>query len=470
MRRTRILATLGPASCEPAVIADLIAAGADAFRLNFSHGTHEEHGDACRRVRAAAAERPIAVLQDLGGPKIRTGPVAAPIALAPGDALTIARGQLIGRPGRVSCASDALFRSVTGGARLLVDDGLIELRVEKASADGLETRVVVGGLLGAEKGINLPGAPILTSAVTPKDEDDLRFGLSIGVDAVALSFVQSADDVRRVKAIAASAGAPDVVVIAKIERPQAIAHLEEILDVADGLMVARGDLGIEVPLETLPALQKRIVAAARARGVPVIVATEVLESMRHAPRPTRAEVTDAAHAVDERADVIMLSGETAAGDYPVRTVETLAAIIGEAERASEAPALARIESAGWSPHARALGEAAVTLAAQAKAAAIVAVTTGGNTARLLAALRPDAAIVAATPNARLAAQLSLVWGVTPIVCAEASLEAVRDAVRACAIVPAGAAVVYVSIDADLGADSRNYVRIERDKDRRGPSS
>ncbi|TAK14101.1 MAG: pyruvate kinase, partial [Acidobacteria bacterium] len=310
LRRTRILATAGP-STPPAVLRELIRAGADAFRLNFSHGTQETQAAMYRAIReASAAEgRPVAVLQDLSGPKIRTGEIAEPFVVSAGDALTIARGAFVGGPGRIACSFDALFSAVKPGNRLLVNDGHIELEIVSATADALDTRVIQGGALSSHKGINLPGITIQTSAVTPKDEADLAFGISLGVDLVALSFVQTPDDITRARRLAAAAGAADLPIIAKIERPQAVDGIEAILDVADGVMVARGDLGLELPLEKLPAAQTRVTRAARARGVPVIVATQVLESMIHEPRPTRAEVTDAAHSVDQRADAIMLAGE-----------------------------------------------------------------------------------------------------------------------------------------------------------------
>jgi pyruvate kinase len=295
----------------------------------------------------------------------------------------------------------------------------------------------------------------------------------MGVDLVALSFVQSADDVRAAKAAAASAGAPDMPIIAKIEKPQAVEHLDDILQVADGLMVARGDLGIELPLETLPAVQKRLILAARRRGLPVIVATQVLESMREEPRPTRAEVTDAAHAVDEGADAIMLAGETAVGRYPVKAVATLDAIIREAEKALEpGPGWTVSEEdrrpgvdARWpstkDDHGRALCEAAVTLAERARATAIVAVTRAGKTARMLAALRPSVRILAVTGTPRTAARLALVWGVTPVTTERLGPEEVRETLIARALVPAGATVVFVSMHPVLSRDGTNFVRVER---------
>ncbi len=463
MRRTRILVTIGPASDTPETIRRLLAAGADAFRLNFSHGTREAHALACATIREASTTlaQTVAILQDLAGPKIRIGPLDAPIPLVAGDALVIEQGEFAGAPGRVSSAFAALFTSVGPGHRLLVDDGRIELLVESASPGRLVTRVVIGGTLEARKGINVPDGPLRTPALTPKDADDLRAGIEMGVDLVALSFVQSADDLRQARATAAAAGAPDLPLIAKIEKPQAVEHLDEILDAADGVMIARGDLGIELPLETVPAVQKRIIRAARRRGVPVIVATEVLESMRLSPRPTRAEVTDAAHAVDEGADAIMLAGETAVGRYPVRAVEMLDAIVREAEKSADPVRDTGPDGWGGIEHGRALAEAAVALAARARAAAIVAVTEAGTTARMLAALRPAARIIAATPNARTAARLALVWGVTPIITPQATLAAVRARLATSGLVPPGSTVVFVAMHSVLGREDANFVHVER---------
>jgi pyruvate kinase len=461
MRRTRILATIGPACADHATIAALLAAGTDAFRLNFSHGTIETHAEAVRRIRevAAVAGRGAAILQDLSGPKIRIGPLVQPVDLSDGTDLVIAQGEFPGQAGRVSSDSDALFTSVRVGHTLLLDDGKIELEVTGVAPGAISTRVVAGGRLESHKGINVPGVALRTSALTPKDINDLRAGIAMGVDLVALSFVQSADDVRAAKAAAASAGAPDMPIIAKIEKPQAVEHVDDILQVADGLMVARGDLGIEVPLETLPAVQKRLILAARRHGLPVIVATQVLESMREEPRPTRAEVTDAAHAVDEGADAIMLAGETAVGRYPVKAVATLDAIIREAEKAlasgPDRPAATRDE------HGRALCEAAVTLAERARATAIVAVTRAGKTARMLAALRPSVRILAVTGTPRTAARLALVWGVTAVTTERLGPEEVRETLIARALVPAGATVVFVSMHPVLSRDGTNFVRVER---------
>jgi len=464
MRRTRILSTIGPASSDSDTIHALLAAGTDAFRLNFSHGTRDAHVESCKRIRAAASwlGRTVAVVQDLAGPKIRIGALAAPMPLHAGDTLTLARGEFVGGADRrVSCNFEALFTSVGEGDRLLLDDGRIELAVIGTSPGALETRVIVGGVLDSHKGINVPGAVIQTSALTPRDAGDLAAGIAMGVDLVAVSFVQAAEDLVAVRAAAAAAGAPDLPLIAKIEKPRAVDRLDEILDVADGVMVARGDLGIEMPLEQLPTVQKKIILAARGRGVPVIVATQVLESMRSAPRPTRAEVTDAAQAVDEGADAIMLAGETAIGQYPVRAVQMLDAIIREAEKAPGPVSRVTPEGKGWSEHGRALCEAAAALADRARASAIVAVTEGGHTARILAALRPDARILAATPNAATAARLALVWGVTPIIIEQPSIAAVRDALLTRGLLPRGETVVYVSMHSALGREDANFVHVER---------
>ena len=462
MPRTRILTTIGPASSDQATMEALLRAGTDAFRLNFSHGDVKSHEEACRRIRAAARAvgRDVAIVQDLAGPKIRIGPLAAPMTLQIGDTLIIEQGDFVGSPGRVSCPFDALFTSVQAGHRLLVDDGTIELEVTAVERGRLTTSVLTDGVLGPHKGINLPDAPVRTSALTAKDLEDLRAGIAMGVDVIALSFVQSAEDIRATRAAAASAGAADVPIIAKIEKPQAVEQVDEILEVTDGIMVARGDLGIEIPLETLPAVQKRLIRAARKRGVPVIMATQVLESMRTSPRPTRAEVTDAAHAVDEGVDAIMLAGETAVGRYPVRAVETLDAIVTEAERAGSSTRVTP-EVLFVSEHGRALCEAAVALADRAHAAAIVALTGAGRTARMLAALRPSARILAATAQPRTAARLSLVWGVDPIVADTNTMPEVREHLLTRAGLSPGVVVVYVSIHAVLGREDSNFVHVER---------
>jgi pyruvate kinase len=442
--------------------------------MNFSHGTQETHARTYRRVRAAAerAGRIVAVLQDLGGPKIRTGRLEGgqPIDLRDGERLTITTGSGVGRAGRVYTTFDGLAPSVQAGDRLLLADGTIELRVEGVDGGDIATVVVDGGKLGELKGISAPGVELPASAITAKDADDLRFGLSLGVDLVAVSFVQSAEDLRRARELTVDAGVPDVPLVAKMERPQAVERLDEILAACDAVMVARGDLGLEMPLERVPRAQKEITASARRRGMPVILATQVLESMTVEARPTRAEVSDAANAVADGVDAIMLSGETAVGAFPARAVQTLDAIIRDAE-----------ESVGASPrgfagldaprpaadrgHMVALCEAAVTLAERAGAQVIVAVTRGGGTARRLSALRPHAPILATTDREETAPRLSLLWGVVPVPTqipaeGEAARQIGQELVNR-GLLKKGSDAVFVSINPDLSRRDANFLKIHR---------
>ena len=467
MRHTKIIATVGPASSDSAVLDALIAGGVDVMRLNFSHGTQAQHAGAFDRIRTAAAraDRHVAILQDLSGPKIRTGRLEGgkAIPLKKGDPLVIAIGDEIGRPGRVSTTYGELALKVTKGDHLLLDDGKVELLVDSASPTEIHTRVIDGGELGEHKGINAPRVP-LRSDFTEKDQRDLKFGLALGVDMVALSFVQSADDIARVKAMLVAEGRPKVPIVAKLERPEAIDHLDEILDASDAVMVARGDLGLEMPLERVPRVQKEILRKARARGVPVIVATQVLESMRTEPRPTRAEASDAAGAVDGGADAIMLSGETATGFYPVRSVEVLDAIIRDAE-SMEAPANDRRQAAAVD-HVRAMCEAAVSLSRRANAYAIVAVTREGQTARMLSAIRPQALIAAVTDKPEVARCLSLWHGVLPIVTeldgdTDSVTARVTESVMKRSQAPDNAIMVVVNTAPDLDRGSSNFIRIRR---------
>jgi pyruvate kinase len=466
MRRTRIIATVGPASDNDATLDAMMAAGADVFRLNFSHGTHDGHRATFTRIRGAAARagRVVGILQDLGGPKIRTGPLkdGVPLVLQPGDNLAIATGDFEGENGRISTTYDGLARAVRIGDRLLLSDGAIELRVNHSDGREIRTTVVDGGTLGARKGISAPGVDLPGSAITPKDVDDLRFGLGLGVDMVAVSFVQTADDLHQARQVIRDAGGPDVLLVAKLERPQALQRLEEICAASDAVMVARGDLGLEMPLERVPGAQKEITRAARRLSIPVIVATQVLESMTHEARPTRAEVSDAANAVDDGVDAIMLAGETAIGVAAARVVQTLDTILREAESASGTATSAPAPS--HHDHARALCEAAVTLAERGHAQAIVALTHGGSTARFLSALRPRAAIMAPTASAETARRLTLYWGVTPISLpmdddvSAAAAQASRALVER-GLLAAGTPVVLVNINPDLSRPDANYLKM-----------
>jgi pyruvate kinase len=471
MRHTKIVATIGPATNSEAGIRDLMAAGVDVFRLNFSHGTHEGHGEVIKRIRQAADQfgRCVAILQDLSGPKIRTGKLVdgAPIPLKAGDELRIAVGSFVGGPGRVSTSYADLPKAVRKGDPLLLDDGRLELRVEDNDGTELRTTVVEGGLLGEHKGINAPGVALPSAGLTAKDAEDLKFGVSQGVDLMALSFVQSAADLRQTRDALVRAGSPHLPIVAKLERPEAVARIEEILDESDAVMVARGDLGLELPLERVPRVQKEITRRCRALGIPVIVATQVLESMRTEPRPTRAEVSDAANAVDDGVDAIMLAGETAAGRYPLRAVQTLDAIIRDAEMMPPVGRLAldeRTQLLGG--HGRAICEAAVTLAEHGEANAIVAVTRGGKTARLLSALRPRAPIYAVTDSADMTRRLALMWGVVPVL-ADLSGDVNEAANRIGAKlvdrdrIPPSSVIVLVSINPDLSRGPSNFLKLMR---------
>ena len=470
VRRTKIMATLGPATDREAAINDLISAGVDLFRLNFSHGSHESHAAAVKLIRAAAEQqrRPVAVLQDLAGPKIRTGTLAGgkAIELGEGDPLQIVFGDQVGGPGRISTTFDGLASAVRPGHTLLLDDGRIELRVERVRSESLDTVVVNGGELAEHKGINVPGVALPAASLTPKDIDDLHFGVSIGVDFIGLSFVRGADDIRMAREQLHAAGAPDLPLVAKLERPEAVGRIDEILEEANAVMVARGDLGLELPLERVPRVQKEITRRARALGVPVIVATQVLESMRTESRPTRAEVSDAAHAVDSGVDAIMLAGETAVGRYPTKTVQTLDAIIRSAEGL---PAENRTSIEGsrvLGGHGRAICEAAVTLSSSGEATAIVAITRGGKTARLLSALRPPVPIYAATDQSGISRLLTLAWGVVPVLAdlggdVSEAANRIGEMLVSRGAVPAGSVVVLVSITPDLARGASNFLKIQK---------
>ncbi len=470
VRHTKIIATLGPASNSDAGLNQLISSGVDAFRLNFSHGSYEGHADMCRRIREAERRsgHVVAVMQDLSGPKIRTGSLTGggPIELVGGRELTITSDDVVGTPERLSTTYPDLARAVGPGARLLLDDGRMELRVVESDGCDILVSVVHGGKLGEHKGINAPGVLLPAASPTRKDVEDLKFGLELGVDLVALSFVQSAADLQRARAAMTAAGGAQVPLIAKIERPQAVANIEEILGACQGVMVARGDLGLELPLEQVPRIQTAITRRARARGVPVILATQVLESMRTEPRPTRAEVTDAAHAVADGVDAIMLAGETAVGAHPSRAVRTLDAIIREAETQPWSATDASIPDLTGTGHGLGLCEAAVTLATTGHADAIVAVTREGKTARQLSEFRPSAGIYAVTEGGAVARRLAISWGVVPLVGeigenVDSTARTAQQHLRDRGLLPSGAVVVFVNVNPDLGRRDANFLTLHR---------
>ncbi len=418
MRRTKILATLGPASSSPEKIEALIRAGVNAFRLNFSHGTHESHEVVYRIVREVATRlgAPIAILQDLQGPKIRTGKLVdgKDVTLVPGARLTISTRECVGTAARVSTTYAALPTDVKPGDTILLNDGLLSLRVVSKDATDVVTEVVLGGALGEHKGINLPGVALSTPSLTEKDREDAAFGLGLGVDYIALSFVRRPSDLEDLRKVVRASGR-DVPIVAKIEKPEAIEQLEAVIAASDGVMVARGDLGVEVSVERVPVLQKRIIAESNRQGKLVITATQMLESMISSPMPTRAEATDIANAILDGTDVVMLSGETAKGAYPVEAVTMMGQIAEETERelVRYYDSLDRVEATG-DRLTKAAVDAACFAARELVSAAIAVFTRSGRTAFLVSKERPACRTVALTPEEGTWRRLSLAFGVESV--------------------------------------------------------
>ena len=423
-RSAKIVATLGPASSSEETFRQLLRAGLDVARLNFSHGSHEQKAELIRMVRKISAEerKPICLLADLQGPKIRTGKLLdhKPVLLKAGGRLTITPEEMEGTAERVGTTFKTLAENLEPGASILLSDGLIELRVVAVHGLDVECDIINGGLLGENKGINLPGIPVKVPALTEKDEEDLVFIATQNVDAIALSFVRTAEDIHytreRMRELKCTAW-----IVAKLEKPQAIENLEEILEATDGLMVARGDLGVEVPPEKVPAIQKHIIRRAAAYRKPVITATQMLESMIENPRPTRAEASDVANAVYDGTDAVMLSAESAAGKYPVEAVAMMAKIICETElqMAKETP----LNRLGVHPLrgtrlsiAETICECMAHSADDLDLAAIAIFTESGATARLLSKYRPNARIFALSPAPEVIGKAMLLWGVYPILC------------------------------------------------------
>jgi pyruvate kinase len=414
MRRTKIVCTIGPASSPPEVIQQLIEAGMNVARLNFSHGTPEDHGRVIAHIRdiSRRTQRPVAILQDLQGLKIRLGTFRGGRARLEGGAeFLISTHEVEGTESLASTTYNRLPRDVKPGDRILIADGLIELQVLGADQDTVRCRVVVGGEVSDHKGINLPGVPVSASSMTTKDQADLQFGVQNGVDYVAVSFVRGPTDIREVKDRLNEAGA-SIPVIAKLEKPEAIHCLDDILQVSDGVMIARGDLGVELPLEEVPLIQKEIIRRARERAIPVITATQMLESMIEHSRPTRAEASDVANAIFDGTDAVMLSAETAVGKYPVEAVRVMSRIAVQADQAL--PPLVAAEVVGRpSAFPEVISDAACRAARELHARAIVAFTQTGSTARLLAKYRPEVPILAFSPSEQVRRRLCLYWGVVP---------------------------------------------------------
>jgi pyruvate kinase len=456
MRRAKIVATLGPACSDAAILEKILDLGVDVARFNFSHGQQEEHAQRLDRIRAASRHlgKAVAVLQDLQGPKIRTGPLQAGkegVRLESGAEIVITtEAEIAGDERMISTTYPHLAEDVRPGDRLLVDDGLLELRVLAADGKRVRAEVVEGGVLGEHKGINLPGVALRTEALSEKDKADLAFGIAHGVDYVALSFVRSAADIELCRGEMEKAGRV-VPVIAKIEKPEALESIDGIVAAADGLMVARGDLGVEILPERVPLIQKELCRKANAAGKPVIIATQMLNSMMEHPRPTRAEATDVANAIWDGADAVMLSGETASGKYPLLAVQMMDRIVREAEaglppRELGLRGMAPDESV--LPTNEVIAAASCEGAAASAAVAICCFTLRGETARLLAQFRPHVPIVAFSPDQSIRRRLALYWGVVPKVMepvknADLMTEIVSDRLLADGLAGPGARVVLV---------------------------
>ena len=420
-RRAKIVATLGPSCSSIEVFRQLVRAGLDVARLNFSHGTHAQKAELIRMVRRVSREegKPICILADLQGPKIRTGKLKGhkPVPLVAGKLLTITPREIEGTVAMVGTTFTTLAENLEKGSRILLSDGLIELRVQSVKGGDVVCEIINGGMLGENKGINLPGIAVKVPSLTEKDEEDLVFAIGEGVDTVAVSFVRTADDVRHVKNRLAALKS-DAWVIAKLEKPQAIEHLDSILEVTDAIMVARGDLGVEVPPEKVPAIQKHIIRRAAEYRKPVITATQMLESMIENPRPTRAEASDVANAVYDGTDAVMLSAETAAGRYPVEAIAMMAKIVTETEhqiRIDPRPSLGHSTSVRLSI-AETICECMSHAADDLDVAAIAIFTETGMTARLLSKYHPDPPIFALSPFEKVINRSMLLWGTYPILC------------------------------------------------------
>ncbi len=430
-RRTKIVATLGPASSTPEVLSRLFHGGADVFRLNFSHGSHADHLARIAMIRALEEQsgRPIGILADVQGPKLRVGRFqGGRIALQTGQPFRLDLSPVPGDRNRVELPHPEIIHAAGIGTSLLLDDGKLRLRVTRVREDHLETEVVTGGSLSDRKGVNVPDVALPIPALTAKDRADLDFALAHGVDYIGLSFVQRAEDVAEAKAITAGRAW----IMTKLEKPQALDNLDEILALSDAVMVARGDLGVELPPEEVPLAQKRIVRAARERGIPVVVATQMLESMITAPAPTRAEASDVATAVFDGADAVMLSAETAAGQYPYEAVNIMDRIIERVERDPGWRAITEASRPAPEPvSASAIAAASRQVAHTVKAAAIVAFTDGGSTALRVARERPDCPVLGVSTNLSTVRRLAVVWGVHALVTSETHTmtEAVARATR-----------------------------------------
>ena len=464
MRRAKIVATLGPATSSYENIRAIIDAGIDVARMNLSHGSYAVHEEVYANVRKAAedAGRAVAVMVDLQGPKIRLGKFeAGPYELAVGDIFKITTDDVVGTKELSGTTFKGLPDDVAPGDFLLIDDGKVKVRVTEVDAPVVTTEVIVGGFVSNNKGINLPGVAVNVPALSEKDEDDLRWGLKLGADLIALSFVRNADDIIRVHEIMAEEGRK-IPVIAKIEKPQAVDHLEAIIDAFDAIMVARGDLGVELPLEAVPIVQKRTVELARRMAKPVIVATQMLESMISSPVPTRAETSDVANAILDGADAVMLSGETSVGEYPVITVQTMARIVASTEEHG----LERIPELGTKPRTQggAITLAAAEVADFVDAKYVCVFTESGDSARRMSRLRFRVPMKAFTPDPAIRRRMSLIWGIESFVVSrvthtDAMYRQVDEVLLAQGLAEVGDKVVVISGSPPGISGSTNDLRV-----------
>lgn len=470
---TKIVATLGPSTNSVDMIVRLIQSGVDVVRLNFSHGTQEDHLRALMNLQEAVRRTNdlVAVLQDLQGPKIRIGDLSTPfIELRQGETFTITTDPIIGDRTRVATTYANLTRDVHPGDVILLDDGKLRVRVMDVRGNDVRCEVMVGGTLSAHKGINLPNVAVSTPSLTAKDIRDLEFGIAHDIDYVALSFVRTADDIRQlrkaiVERIEKSRFLP---IVAKIEKPQAVANMDEIIAEADAIMIARGDLGVELPPEDVPMLQKKIIRKCNDAGKPVIIATQMLESMINSPTPTRAEANDVANGVVDGADAVMLSGETSVGRYPLEAVQIMDRIIRKVE--AEHLGTHRIldhPHTGVSSRHDALGRAACVLAEQMHAAAIVCVTHSGETARVLSRYRPRTRIIAITDRVKILRRLKLIWGVHGIVVeslerdSDKAVRQIQDKLLNLGLIQRGEYIVLLAGQPFFARGSTNFIEVEK---------
>ena len=469
-RRTKIVATLGPASSDPKMITNLLRGGVDVVRLNMSHGTHEAHREVYGRVRAAAKKlgRHIAIFADLCGPKIRCGKFPeGPLTLVPGEEVVIDPRVDKGGPGLIASQYRAIARDVQPGHRILLDDGNLELKALAVEGERVRCKVIYGGLLKDHKGINLPDSKVSASSLPPKDVADARFAIGLGVDYLALSFVRTAKDVAGLRRLIARAGAATPI-IAKIETPEAMQNIEAIIEASDAIMVARGDLGIEMPAEQVPLIQRELINLARRRNRAVIVATQMLESMIDHSRPTRAEVGDVANAALTSADAVMLSAETASGKYPLRAVEMMDKVLREVEGyqwkqggflAVDATAHAEMSQRDG------VANAAATLAHDLKLQGIIIPTMSGTTARVISSNRPTAPLVAVSTDEAVCRRLGLNWGIVPMTATDSEYgdweRLCRRIARSCELTRTGHSVLLVAGFSDDAAQNSPMLRILR---------